>query len=525
MIKPIFSLYFILLCQQAYSQTQDQFNISFESNNQYYKSDSKTGAEKPDDKFGSNSYIDLLYYSKNISAGIRLESYNPALMSYSKQYEDTDIANKYIKFTNNKFSVCAGNFYEQFGSGAIFRAYEERALGIDNSLLGINLKFTPSSYLNLTVFTGKQRKGFETANSNIRGADLEFNISEKLDISKMGIIIGASSINKYESYTGTKDNYPSSINAYGGRLKTEHNIFSLEAEYIEKDTEISIGSNFVTGKTLILNYALYLGNISGSFNFRCLKDMDFKAERNSRDNIQDLNYLPVLTKQQVNSLSNIYVYSTQSNSEIGFQADIFYKFKKKTVLGGKYGSLINFNYSKYKNLKINEKSKEREFLESGNELLFEDLNLELKRKFSKKIDTKFYYQQSSYNKGFIEEGGQKLLIKSKIAVAEILYKVNKKNALRTTIQHLWTKQDKKNWFAASLELNFAPKYSFFILDDYNYGDSEKTHYYKFGGTYSKNDNRIEISYSRNRGGISCVGGVCRYLPAMTGLNFSIISKF
>jgi hypothetical protein len=33
--------------------------------------------------------------------------------------------------------VTIGNFYDQFGSGMIFRAYEERQLGIDNSLDGI----------------------------------------------------------------------------------------------------------------------------------------------------------------------------------------------------------------------------------------------------------------------------------------------------------------------------------------------------------------------------------------------------
>lgn len=39
--------------------------------------------------------------------------------------------------------LTAGTFYEQFGSGFVLRTYEERSLGIDNSLLGGRLKVNP----------------------------------------------------------------------------------------------------------------------------------------------------------------------------------------------------------------------------------------------------------------------------------------------------------------------------------------------------------------------------------------------
>ena len=37
-------------------------------------------------------------------------------------------------YTIDGLEITAGNFYEQFGSGLIFRSYEEKGLGIDNAM-------------------------------------------------------------------------------------------------------------------------------------------------------------------------------------------------------------------------------------------------------------------------------------------------------------------------------------------------------------------------------------------------------
>ena len=42
-----------------------------------------------------------------------------------------------MSWSGDGVGVTIGNFYDQFGSGMIFRAYEERHLGIDNALDGI----------------------------------------------------------------------------------------------------------------------------------------------------------------------------------------------------------------------------------------------------------------------------------------------------------------------------------------------------------------------------------------------------
>ena len=54
-----------------------------------------------------------------------------------------------------------GSFYEQFGNGLIFRAWENRQLGINNSLRGIRYKFSPLKEVEILAIHGKQRFGFE----------------------------------------------------------------------------------------------------------------------------------------------------------------------------------------------------------------------------------------------------------------------------------------------------------------------------------------------------------------------------
>ena len=41
----------------------------------------------------------------------------------------------------------------------------------------------------------------------------------------------------------------------------------------------------------------------------------------------------------------------------------------------------------------------------------------------------------------------------------------------------------------------------------------------------KNATRIALSYGRQREGLLCVGGVCRYVPAATGASISISTSF
>ena len=48
---------------------------------------------------------------------------------------------RFARYTSDGLDVTVGNYYEQFGSGLVLRSYEDKGLGIDNSLDGVRLKY------------------------------------------------------------------------------------------------------------------------------------------------------------------------------------------------------------------------------------------------------------------------------------------------------------------------------------------------------------------------------------------------
>jgi hypothetical protein len=189
---------------------------------------------------------------------------------------------------------------------------------------------------------------------------------------------------------------------------------------------------------------------------------------------------------------------------------------------------ITINYSRYHALPITSQtatSFESNFLGAGKQLFYSDINLSVKKNISSKWTTNYLLQHIFYNKSVVE-GGNYASVKSTIAVVDILYKYAPKKAIRTELQHLFTKQDKGNWMGILAEWSYAPHFGVFASDMYNYGISNKQiHYYNAGGSYTTGPHKLLLSYGRQRAGLVCVGGVCRLLPAATGLNISLTSNF
>jgi hypothetical protein len=91
-----------------------------------------------------------------------------------------------------------------------------------------------------------------------------------------------------------------------------------------------------------------------------------------------------------------------------------------------------------------------------------------------------------------------------------------------------TRQDKGNWIQYMMEYTIAPRWFFNFSDQYNYGndDEEKQfHYPTIAMGYTRGSNRLAVSYGKQRQGILCVGGVCRTVPAASGLTVTLTSSF
>ena len=139
-----------------------QVHGSFQMDAQLYQPDSLIGADEVDQKMLMNGFGNLIYTNGNFSAGMRYEYYLDPLEGFDKRLKGHGIPYRYINYKKDQFDITLGNFYDQFGSGLVFRSYQEWNLGIDNSIDGIRVKINPMKGLTVKGIYVKQLYYWET---------------------------------------------------------------------------------------------------------------------------------------------------------------------------------------------------------------------------------------------------------------------------------------------------------------------------------------------------------------------------
>ena len=516
-----------LFAQQLSQYIKGHFNGSFENYSQYYMKDEIIGASLPQDRIGSNSFLKLDYNYGKFSTGVQFESYLPPVLGYFPipVTNQSKIVNKYFKYTEDKFSVQVGDFYEQFGSGLIFRSFENRQIGINNALEGFNVYVEPANFLKVKVIYGRTRKIFDYSNSVTRGVDAEFDLNKMFGVKEKdnatNVTIAGSYVGRYQEYAGAVDNFPATVNAFAGRFDLSSTSFNLNAEYVEKGKDPNLLNNqsFAKGKALQINSGYTKNNFGATVTLRAISNMTFTSDREGEfASLAPVNYVPALTKQHDELTSNIYVYSAQTKAETGFQSDLYYTIKKGTKLGGKYGTKISANVSCYNTL-----GDSADIFSIGKKRNFSDANIEIKKKWNKTLEMTLSYQNIFYKASVIQAVSHDDVVANVIA-AGVLYKFAAKKSLRVKLEHLSSKTDQGNWASALTEFSFSTPYAFFASDLYNYGTT-KNHYYNLGASVTKKSTRFSMAFGKQRAGLFCVGGVCRFVPASYGFTASLTTSF
>ena len=213
------------------SEIHGDFNLNLQS----YQEDNLIGAIPADEIILNNAYLNLNFTKGNFRTGLRYESYLNALADYDPEFKGIGIPYRYASYSIDKLEITAGNYYEQLGSGLIFRSYEEKGLGIDNAMDGIRLKYNPIEGLYLKTFIGKSRTYFTYADGIFRGIDGEINLNEvfNTDIKTKGIL-GGSFVSRYQERTNPIFKIPQNVSAYAGRLSLISGGWSYYGEYAYK---------------------------------------------------------------------------------------------------------------------------------------------------------------------------------------------------------------------------------------------------------------------------------------------------
>jgi hypothetical protein len=529
----------ILICLAciSYAQIPGAIHGNFQLDAQYYRKDSAIGTPEVPEKLLSNGFANFIYEKDNFSAGLRYESYLDPMLGFDPRYKGAGIPFRYLTYKNEELEITVGNYYEQFGSGMIFRSYEERGLGLDNAMDGIRVKYNPYKGIYFKGVIGNQRDFFSKGEGIVRGADAEINLNEtfaKLAEKKTNWIIGGSFISKYQDDQDPIYILPKNVGAGSGRINVIHGFLNVGAEIAFKANDPSASNNFIykTGSGTLVNVTYSKKGFGASLGAKRIDNMSFRSDRNATLNSLFINYLPAMTKQHTNILAALYPYATQPNGEFGFQAELFFNLKQGTPLGGLYGSDISLNYSRATDIDRKPTGDDigytSDYFKLGKEIFFQDFNLEINRKLNKNVRMILSYVYIDYNKDVIEGRVNFGHVYSHIGIAEFNFKLTAKKSIRTELQHLYTKQDQQSWALWLLEYTVSPHWFIAAFDEYNYANNikeDRLHYYNASFGYTRNSNRFSLGYGRQRAGIFCVGGVCRNIPASNGFTLSITSSF
>ena len=416
-----------------------------------------------DGKFRSNNYLKLDYVNGRFSAGLQAEYYPTPLLGYDINLKGIGLPGKYLAWTDRNWSLLAGDFYDQFGTGIIFRSWEDRALGWNNSLGGGRVTFkTSNDVFAVKVLGGFRRQYLWYGSDKLAGAEVNLNLGSWA--------LEGSAVLRH----GGEKPEPawSALAAYvkGG--------FSARAEYVGKK-----GGN---AQTLELGYARK--GFSSSLTVRRLQNMT---------DPMGMNYLPSLSQEQHYMLASLNPYTTFGEGELGGNADVFYRIKSwKFHVNGSYifalpSALVNHDVCR---------------------MAYRDINIEVEKRWNSRFKTVAFV---SIQENSPSHGERKATNAQNVFVLDGVWRLGKKLSLRAQAQYLYSQELTRDWVAGMIELSSTSGWCVHVQDMYNHGDTRE-HYYDVGVSWTRNGFKADLSYGHQRAGLVCSGGVCRWQPEYSG---------
>ncbi|MEO6132216.1 MAG: DUF6029 family protein, partial [Saprospiraceae bacterium] len=438
----------------------------------------------------------------------------------------------------------AGHIYDQFGSGVIFRAYEERPLLIDNALVGLKLTYEISPTWTIKGIAGRQKNLFDLYPSFLKGVNIEgyksFDEEGKISIAPgLGIMHKTLSDNQMDALAGSLSQYTPAdfinevpFNTLAGSVyntltagkfswymeaayKTDDVIYDQYAPRTLWTGVPSKGKFILTSGHLIYTSLSYAGGGVGlTGQYKRTKNFTFRTDPFVKLNRGIINFLPPMSRINSYRLTTRYSPATQELDEQAFQFDGTYAINKKT------GILVNI-------------SKIMRPDATDNKDIYTEVFTQFSIKKPRKWNLLAGVQYQEYNQELYEGKPSVPVVKAVTPYLDYLIKLDEKKSFRTELQYMSTKEDHGSWVYGLEEFSISPHWLFELSDMWNispsekYGGSngEKLHFPTLGAVYSAGATRYSLRYVKQVEGIVCSGGICRLEPAFSGFKFNLSSNF
>lgn len=532
----------------AQDEKKGRFSGSFDATVNFFVEDEKIGATNTpqynDNLTGIESWLNLKYAYGTWDAGVRLDYFrNSNLLNPTDAYSDYGLGRIYLTKSFDRFDVTAGFIYDQIGSGIIFKAWEERALLIDNALIGLRGRYQVNDNWNIAAFGGKQKNLFGAFDSWLYGGRVEGYVTPKNPEAKWSAAPGAGILfkslgesqmdllaNVLASYTPDDfiEKVPYSNAAFSlyntleygpfswyieGAYKTEEVIFDLFAPRSLWNGGETIGKYILAPGYIVysaFNYAQK--GLGASLELKATHNFTFRADPFVAVNRGFINFLPPMTRLNTYRMPARYAAATQDLGELAAQLEVSYRASSTVSLVGNASQILDYS----SNPLYREALVEATFKKPRKHTLITGIQLQ-------------WYDQELYQG---KTGAAP--VKAYTPYADFLTKLSKKVSLRCEAQYMYTRQDFGSWIFALTEFGIAPHWIFELSDMWNiapYRDAngkrknDPFHYPTFGVAYSTGSHRFSARYVKQVEGIVCSGGICRLEPAFSGVRLQMSSQF
>ena len=548
---------FMVLALPLLSRAQEKkIRAIIQSDAQWYLRDEildPSGEFYPDEKLLGQGFALFTYTDGDFEAGMRYENYQNVMLGFPNGFRGEGITYRYARVKRDNWDITVGNFYEQFGSGLIFRSYEERGLGLDNAMDGVRILTKINGGIKIKGVLGRQRKYFTKSDGIVRGLDIEWSANELIPIlNKKGIVtsLGASFVSKFQRGFDPILNLPENVGSYALRSNLNFKGFSWTNEWAYKINDPSYDNGYIyrPGEAFISTLTYSKKGLGILASIKRIDNMSFRSDRNAQQFDLFINFLPPTSEPHTYALPALYPYATQVNGEIGGQFEISYMIPRGTPLGGKYGTRLNFNSAVSNSIdkSVLEDGTRglkgtqgyiSDYLKLGSIRYFQDLNASISHKFSKKYKSQITFYHLEYNKTVLNDGvgditilenpGMDSVININAMVWENQFKIPNGQTIRSELQLALADGFRGDMAMALVEWTINHDWTLALQDIFNYGHptpSRRIHYPILSLIHFNGPTRVQIGYGRQQQGVFCVGGVCRVVPPSSGLSISLTTS-